>query len=1249
MDRKEIRLFFLQHGYLLITAAWLITFAFLANNYWVYYSSPRGVQSTIEKSIQQREKAFDSLTTDWPVMEQLLRRNYSPNLLSSLLDKKLDFYFFVFNNGFETFWNTNLAEPGPGTYNLPDGSSLIRLKIGYFEMIKKKIGGIYPGDQVAIALIPIRITYFTTNEYLPDEFYGKPGISGRYKINTQNLGLPVRSSTGKILFSLYYNSNGAPVYHSWISTILKTLAAICALIFLNLMAVFIAQKTNKWYGLLFLVVTIVLLRLISYYYPIPFNFREYGLFDPKVYASNAVLRSLGDLFINGTLLFWIILFFREHFEDIRMPPLSRKFNYFFTFLFCLLLFMSAQFLSDVVRSLVVDSKISFDVTNFRNLTWYSFVGFLTLGIIVFTFFFFSRIINRFLYQLTGNQNNIKYAILAISGIVWLLFRIHNPHLGYSLVLMVWLIIYLILMDIIGLQANDAFDTIPFIFFLLMLTLTTTGILVYYNNRQEEVNRETLVRNLAHQNDRLTPSILGDKLRQIQHDSLVTEFFQKMDPRVKNTLIEHLQTDYFSGYLSKFDIRIFTFDDDGRPVFNRDTSDIFYLNNIIDMKSRPTNVPDLYYYESSFNNFSYIDKKEILNSTGDRVIGYMFFILTPKVLKRETLYPALLVENNRIPLKYSDEYSYAIYNHDQLVTNYNDYPFRIRLLKREIPKQKFTFREENGYSQLWYIATPQKTIIMVKRSPNFFEAITLFAYMFCIFLLIAGIYRMLDLVIRARMKWSVFRHLLEINIRKQIHGTIIFIVVFAFLILAVTAIPFFIGLYNKNHRDQLSRNVNVIAAEVTGDALKNIHLTGKGEYLFDPAFHDRLSGSINRIADSHEVDINMYDLEGNLQITTQPLIYEEKLLSSKINPEAYYQLRFRDRVQFIQNETIGKLNFLSAYLPVRSENGTTIAYLNVPYFASQTNLNLEISNFLITLINLNAFIFLLSGMLALIITNSITRSFSLIGEKLKEVTLLKGNNPIEWKRNDEIGLLVREYNNMVQKLEASAASMAKTEREGAWREMAKQVAHEIKNPLTSMKLSLQYLQRAYLDDSPRLQSLSENVAKTLIEQIEHLSHIAEDFAAFANISPSSNEKILLNDVLGSVITLYQGDQRHIILYDPPDQQYYVVADKTEMNRLFTNLLQNAVQSIPEDRRGFIEIETIRDGSQVIVMVSDNGCGIPDEICSRIFMPNFTTKNSGTGLGLAMCKNIIEHAKGEIRFETKVGKGTVFYVKLPLAET
>jgi nitrogen fixation/metabolism regulation signal transduction histidine kinase len=417
-------------------------------------------------------------------------------------------------------------------------------------------------------------------------------------------------------------------------------------------------------------------------------------------------------------------------------------------------------------------------------------------------------------------------------------------------------------------------------------------------------------------------------------------------------------------------------------------------------------------------------------------------------------------------------------------------------------------------------------------------------------------------------------------------------------------------------------------------------------LSDSANSYNLQKLVNEVADIHNADVNVYDLEGNLQVSSENEVYQKGILSKQMHPLAYYHLSRLREVQYVQKERLSSLDYWSIYATVRNVNGEVVQYLNIPYFSTQIDLKQEISNFLVTIINLNAFIFLIAGVIALFITNKITQSFSVIGDKMREITLGKTNEEIVWNRKDEIGELVKQYNKMVHQLEESAEALARSEREGAWREMARQVAHEIKNPLTPMKLSIQYLQKAIDSNHPNVKDLTAGVANTLIEQIDHLSKIAADFSQFANIGNKKIELVDLHQVIGILVDLYGSNPKVHIQWNKVFGSVVMKADKTHMNRVFTNLFANAVDACQDKQVCDIKINEVQNDGVITISVKDNGEGIPEEMRSKIFTPNFTTKTSGTGLGLAMTKSIVEQAKGNIWFETEEGKGTTFFVQLPV---
>jgi nitrogen fixation/metabolism regulation signal transduction histidine kinase len=269
----------------------------------------------------------------------------------------------------------------------------------------------------------------------------------------------------------------------------------------------------------------------------------------------------------------------------------------------------------------------------------------------------------------------------------------------------------------------------------------------------------------------------------------------------------------------------------------------------------------------------------------------------------------------------------------------------------------------------------------------------------------------------------------------------------------------------------------------------------------------------------------------------------------------------------------------------------------------------------------------------------------ISEKLRILNLNKKNEPIEWKSKDEVGTLIAEYNKMIAELENSAAKLAKSERESAWREMARQIAHEIKNPLTPMKLSIQYLQRTIDEGGQNVTELAKKVNKTLIEQIDNLSAIATAFSTFAQMPKSQNEVLDLNEVVSGVVALFEKEENVHISFRTQLATAMVYADKNQMISVFNNLVKNAIQSVKEGSEAEIDIEIKEKDGNIKVIVTDNGSGISPDSYEKVFVPNFTTKSSGTGLGLAICKQIIENAHGDIWFVSELGTGTSFYVSLP----
>lgn len=1244
INGKKIQSFLLRNGYLLISAAWLITLAFLINNYWWYTSSPSNVQQLLEKNIRKRETRFKKMASDTALMQRLLNRNYGAKELKELTGKDEDFYLFFYKGNWQTFWTTNQIALDSSINKLPEGVYFRQLKSGYYEIIRKDLGG----DAYVLCFIPVKEQYYFSNPYLPDRFYQLPRISNQYSINQENIGLPIKSITGKILFSIQYFS-GAPDHQStWLSGILLALAIVCVLIFINQFALYLEKRTNAWWGFLFLCVLLFLMRALSYWTSFPFDYENYPLFDATIYASNQILRSLGDLLINIILIGWIILYaYNQLGEELRVSrSLSKVKRMLLMLLASLVTFYIVSFGAGIIRGLVINSRISFDVTDFFSLNIYSFIGFVILGLLGFCFFFLFPIINCLLSRLSDNNFLFKYIVLGASGLIWLVLQMFQETHSYTLGVMLWCAFYIYLLDLTDQRLGRKFSMERFILWLIVLTSTITAIMVFYNSRRELAYRQQLAIRLTKQKDPTLIFNLGTMDTAIVRDPYVVSYFKMHDARKKSKLTDYLLNNYFPNLQNKYDFAFYTFDQEGKEITRQLPGNMAAATVNLTQDAMPTGFMNLFFRQVNLSEYYYIATLPVPDPEGTSPVGFLYYQIKPKTLKPESLYPELLMQTSDYRFKKAvDKYSYAVYDHLKLAYHYNSYPFPLQLKTKEAPDIDFNYVNKDGYSLLRYKPSPTKVIVMVKKNKDWIESITLFAYLFGIFLLLVLLFNIFKILVKSRLRYKEIRERTRLNIRNRVHAIIIFIVIFVFVILGASTIQFYVNRYDSQHHHELEREMNSLLSRVenainsSSDKITPIH-------FYDLDFDSRLQSAIQKIADMDGVDLNIYDLDGNLRISTQSLIYKNGLLSWKMDPSAYYKLFTLHQAQVIQKEQVGNLSFLSSYVPIWNKKGELLAFMNQPYYASQSDLKIGISNFLVTLINLNAFIFLLAGLLALLFTHSITRSFTLIIDKLRQVNLSGKNEEIDWEYDDEIGSLVAEYNKMVRKLEDSAAKLAQSEREGAWRKMARQVAHEIKNPLTPMKLSLQYLQRAIKDDSPRKDELADSVSQTLIEQIEHLSQIASDFSAFANINYANKEEIILNDILMSVISLHNGYENIDLDYAIPAECYKILADKTQINRVFTNLIQNAMQAIPEDRKGKISVEVVKEDKTVVVRIADDGSGIPDDLRDKIFTPNFTTKSSGTGLGLAICKNIIMQSEGEIWFETVMDRGTTFYVRLPL---
>ncbi len=1245
-----LQIFLRRNIYLILAAVILFAAAYIINLFLSGNTSTKLLRNSIESSVQKRESDFNRLLRDSVLIKKLISQKYTKPELDELVDKKYGILIYKKDTSGQyalKFWSDQSSVLPDSMLNKPDGNSLTHLSNGQYEFVKKTLPTENGPPILLIALIPVRWQYYISPENLQPEFIDAPSAESRVRITTSPTDFPVTSSYGNVIFYLQKIGGYHAAKHSWVLFLLTFTGVLLLLVVLHNIAHSISERFGRFSGVIFLIVVILILRTVVYTFPDFLHLRQYELFDPTIYSSNFVLRSLGDLLINALLFCWVILFIKQETDTYSLPLFLRSWwkRWLISTIVLVLMVVLTFIFADIVQSLVADARISFNVTNFFSLNIYSFVGFIVLAALALSYFFFTKILLRLIRVYIDERRMIAYIIIAFTGLSLLSFTRDTEKVELNIYVLLWLIVYVwVMLRNLFSGLNYKLNVSEVLFWLFVFSISMSVIIIFENRKIELEQRKSFADRLAEQRDPSSEKLVSMALIYFDNDFLYQNFNRFKNYTENKAIKDSLISNNFTAYTNKYDTKIYTYDSSGRPLYNQDPVSLDALNTIFKLQGKPTSIQDLKYYERSYDKFTYIYKKDIAGP-GKKTLGYLFMLAEPRNYKSGGLVPELTQQKKEYLPEYSPVYSYAIYSNNALIFYYNNYPFPTTLQDSAIPKRDFYQKKNGSYDELWHTITGDKIIVIAKKDNSLIEAITLFAWMFSAFLLLVALFWLSSVLIQTRLHWSRLKEYLQLNIRSQIHTTIIFVSLFLFIVIGFATIVFLINRYNRNNQDRLSNTLQVMVSEIQNKlpGLATFEDSASLDNLIPKSDLDRLAANV---AEIHGTDINLYNLKGQLIVSSNPFVYTKGILSENMHPVAYYYMHMLNSVEYFNNEKMGRISYQSIYCPIRTGSGRACAYLNIPSFSTEDELNDEISKFLVTIINLNVFIFLIAGTIALSLTNRITSSFTLISEKMQQVNLSKTNEVIEWKKNDEIGGLIKEYNRMVEKLEESAAALAKSEREGAWREMARQVAHEIKNPLTPMKLSIQYLQKAINNNSGNVKELTANVAKTLVEQIDHLSKIASDFSQFANIGNPKNEVFDLHEMLYSLTSLYETTENLLFKWVPVHQKIMVYADKTQLNRLFTNLLQNALEACHNMDKCVVSVsEELKDDS-ILVKVTDNGEGINEDMHSKIFMPNFTTKSSGTGLGLAMSKTIVEQAKGKIWFETKEGQGTTFFVELPV---
>ena len=480
----------------------------------------------------------------------------------------------------------------------------------------------------------------------------------------------------------------------------------------------------------------------------------------------------------------------------------------------------------------------------------------------------------------------------------------------------------------------------------------------------------------------------------------------------------------------------------------------------------------------------------------------------------------------------------------------------------------------------------------------------------------------------------------LSLRTRIFLSMIMLIVMASILMASISIIQFKNEAKEYHQERLDRKENAIKEHI------NYVLSTTTYPLTQANLALIFKDKIHELADIHNVDINIYSLKGKLVKSSKATFSIDKVAPPIPN---YIIKLVQSSVEkrYVDIKSNNGIRNRSSYSQIKDDKFKPLGILNIPYVEDDGYYEKELHQFLLRLSQVYSFMLLIAFGLAYFLSTYITKSLKTISDKINETSLNQKNEKIVIEANSkEINLLINAYNKMVDKLEESATKLAQSEREQAWREMAKQVAHEIKNPLTPMRLTVQSFQRKFDPSDPNLKQKLDDYSKTLIQQIDTMSAVASAFSNFASMPAQQNENLNVVDVVELALDIFNEE---FIVFKSNKNEIISKLDRTQLIRIITNLVKNAIQSIPDEqeiKEILVSVKEVKDN--VIITVKDNGVGIEAENVNSIFEPKFTTKTSGMGLGLGIIKNIIENYKGTITFETKLGKGSTFIVSLPIVK-
>jgi two-component system nitrogen regulation sensor histidine kinase NtrY len=1149
-----------------------------------------------------------------------------------IVSQSIKHYFFLLDSTGVIAWSKGdlLIDFG----NIPPNNHyhLVQSSTGDFLVKKSAVNH----QTFLITLIPLVRKYPIVNQYLTNQW-------NREIFNSMQGSVWGASSTAgkEITFHNRILFRFEPVNRSANQSLWQFIFITLTILFFlfTLYCGFRSLHQKKKFEVVFVLalISLILTRLFMFRLDYPNRWTASALWDAQYFASASYNASIGDLVINssGILVISLYAFFTySRWKLIRLIFRQQKVKRFLAALILTAFgFFAFLFPFLFVETIYHNSSISLDVTEsirvdgLRLFSWLSVLaGSITAFLWVHIFLRSSVLLLK--------KFSAFFPVLLLSALLFTIYFLLAER-NYLITLAAGMLFFTFLFQLKLYSFIGKVEFRTFFYFFTFITFLGIqhglGVKLFMEERRRDSHFRFASSYLIGR-DVLGEYLLNEAAVRISSDAFIQSgftlpFFNRASIRQKVRQV------YLNAYFDRYDIQLYFYTVSGEPLDSQSPSGLFSRLSRLQQSPYKTDYDNIYFLKPSDSetNKRYISVVPV--HRGESVIGYILVDLRLKRVIPQNVYPELLVDSRFAQYFESRDKSFAFLQDNKVLSSFGNFNYE-RNFEFEILNDHRIY--ETGITRHGFFHTAieddsRQTVIVTSQAYPVFYLITNFSFFF-----VSGVILMVLWLIVYGLAASLTGFSFTYATRIQLYIYLSFSL--PLLIAAITTL----NRVSRSAEDQLNQDFQSRARHLSESV--NSFLSS---FLINEISRIDFENMLMERAKIVNHDVTIYDRTGKYIASSQPLILESHLISGLLDGWVLNRIRDNSETSIIRSEQIGKLLFNNCYHALRSSgSGELLGILSVPFFDSAHSLEATRISVLSNFLSIFTLIFILFSLLSFYIVNGLTFPLQYITRALSKTTLSGNNKPLVWKSEDEIGMMVSEYNRMLSNLEESKVELARTQKESAWREIAKQIAHEIKNPLTPMKLTLQQMEHQIaagkLDEARTKEAIN-----TLLAQVEILNEIATSFSTFARMPAPVLRPVYIDELLQQCANLFTGNKQGEIEW-VGKEKFCIQGDEQLLTRIFSNILLNAFQSGRPGQPVQVKIGFRPEGKWIIIFVSDNGKGIPPEMTDRVFMPHFTTKESGSGLGLAIVRQGVEQSGGEIWFESTPNEGTTFYVKLPRAD-